>query len=158
LFDDAVTALEKAHDLDPELPGLWRELGKTYVSLRRSADARKALREALRREPGDIEASYFLGALLVQEGEAAGINHLEKTRQARPEFWGSYYYLGKFRSDAALLRKAAELKPDEPSVWYQLARVLKAEGRNEEARDATRRMTALRAKASEKAQEALVVK
>lgn len=158
LFEDAVAELEKARDLDAELPGLWRELGKTYVSLRRSGDARKALREALRREPGDVEASYFLGALLVQEGNATGIDLLEKTRQARPEFWGSYYYLGKFKSDAAMLQKAAELKPDEPSVWYQLARVLKAAGMDEEARDATRRMTALRAKASERAQEALVVK
>ena len=157
LFDDAVLALEKARDADPELAGVWRELGKTYVSLRRSDDARKALLEAVRRTPGDEEANYFLGALLVNENAAAeGIPYLEKSRAARPDFWGSYFYLGKAALSSGngakaipLLQKAAELNPNEASIWYTLARALKAAGRSAESAEATKRVRALRGNASD---------
>jgi tetratricopeptide (TPR) repeat protein len=160
LFEMAAAELKKAKDLDPDIPGLWRELGKAYVSLRRAADARKALEEAIRRDETDAEARYFLGALLVQDGLAAeGVMHLEKARAARPEFWGTYYYLGKAalaRSAPAegsrLLRKASELRPDDPSVLYQLMRALKAAGQHEESSAIARRLADVRAKTQEREQ------
>jgi tetratricopeptide (TPR) repeat protein len=153
LFDDAVAALEKARDADPELPGIWRELGKTYVSLRRSEEARKALMEAVRRTPADDEASYFLGALLVNENlPSEALPYLEKSRTARPDFWGSYYYLGKAAlaggkapKAVVLLERAAALDPKQSSVWYVLARALKAAGRSAEATEATKRFRTLSA-------------
>jgi tetratricopeptide (TPR) repeat protein len=160
LFETAAAELEKARDLDPNIPGLWRELGKTSVSLRRAADARKALEEAVRRDQTDAEARYFLGALLVQDGSAAeGVAHLEKTREARPEFWGAYYYLGKAAlarsapaEAARLLKKGSELRPDDASVLYQLMRALKAAGQDEESRTVGRRLTEVRAKTQEREQ------
>jgi tetratricopeptide (TPR) repeat protein len=152
LFDQALAEFDAAKDADSLLPGLCRELGKTYVSLRRAEDARQALNEAVRQDTADAEARYFLGALLVQEGSVAeGVPHLEQARKSRPEFWGSYYYLGKaaLANSAApeavrLLRRASELHPDDPSVLYQLARALKLAGIEQEANAVSRRLADLR--------------
>jgi cytochrome c-type biogenesis protein CcmH/NrfG len=159
LFDDAVAELETARDLDPALPGVWRELGKTYVSLRRSDDAREALREAIRRDTGDMEARYFLGALLVQEGSAEGVPYLEQVRESRPELWGSYYYLGKAAlarsapaEAARLLRTASKLRPDDTSVLYLLARALTATGQDAEASVVMRRLADVRSRTREREQ------
>ena len=160
LFEAALAELEKSREQDSQLAGLWRELGKTYVSLRRADDARKALDEAVRRDPADTEALYFLGALLVQEGlPAEGVPHLEKARDARPEFWGSYYYLGKaalarsaHNEAVPLLKKASELRPDEPSVLYQLVRALKMAGRDEESSEVARHLAQVRLKTREREQ------
>jgi tetratricopeptide (TPR) repeat protein len=87
LFEEALVELTKARDLDPALQGVWRELGKTQVSLRRSAEARTSLTKAVQLQPDDVEAAYFLGALLVQEGAIEeGVPFLERARAARPGF------------------------------------------------------------------------
>lgn len=166
LFEEALAELTKARELDPNLPGIWREVGKVQVSLRRSTEAQASLREALKREPGDAEAAYFLGALLVQEGDfKGGVPLLERARAARPSFWGAWYYLGKaavasgeFASAVRLLQRSADLHPEEPSVFYQLARALKANGRDAESKDAMSRYSELRAKSQSKAEEALVAR
>jgi predicted Zn-dependent protease len=146
-FEEALEAHLKALDLNAKLPGLRLELGKTYVSLRRNDDAKRELTQAT--EP---EAEYYLGALLVQEGDlAAGVPLLEKVRARQADFWGPYYYLGRARleqkkpADAVrLLERAAELNPTESAVFYQLARAYKAAGRDVDARAASRRMAELR--------------
>jgi tetratricopeptide (TPR) repeat protein len=166
LFDEALAELVKARDQDPAIPGLSRELGKTYVSLRRGSEAKTSLDEALRQDESDAEARYFLGALLVQEGDVeAGVRHLEIARAARPEFWGSYYYLGRaaLRSgkpaDAVpFLRRASNLRPDDPAVLYQLARALKTAGHDAESREITARLTAVRQRTRQLEQEALVAR
>jgi tetratricopeptide (TPR) repeat protein len=152
LFDEAAAALEAARKIDRSLPGIHRELGKAYVSLRRSEDARKSLEEALLAAPSDHEARYFLGALLVQIGELnTAVEHLEKARAARPEFWGNYYYLGRamLEMDDApaairLLERAAALNGEEASVFYQLSRAYRAGGRAADSRRAAERMKTLR--------------
>lgn len=166
IFDEAVAALEKARDLDPQLPGVWRELGKAYVSLRKSAEARAALAEAVKHAPEDEEASYFLGALYVLENrEIDGIPRLEKTRGARPDFWGSYYYLGRARlqlgelqAAVRLLEKAADLNPDEQSTFFQLSRALKLARRDVDAERATQRFRELVNRRRSQEQEALVIR
>lgn len=164
LFEEAEAELTKARDLDASLPGVARELGKTYVSLRRAGEAKAAFDEALRRDPSDAEAEYFLGALLLQDGKTeSGIAHLEKARAARPEFWGTYYYLGRAALNARrpadgvrLLRRASALRPDDLAVLYQLARALKSAGQDAEAKSVSARAAALRARMREGEQEALV--
>lgn len=166
MFEPAAEALEKALSLDASLPGLHRELGKVYVSLRRAEDAVRELTEAVRRSPEDEESNYFLGALLLQQGEIEnGISRLEKARLARPDFWGCYYYLGRAHlqnSDAReaipLLQRAASLHPEEPAVYYQLARALKSAGRDSEAAVASEKAARYRTKTAKAEQEALVAK
>lgn len=166
VFDEAIKALEQARALDPEIPGIWRELGKAYVSQRKSPEARAALTEALKRTPEDEEASYFLGALDVLEGRISdGIPRLEKARAARPDFWGSYYYLGRARLQlqdpheaVKLLERAAELNSEEQSVFFQLSRALKLAGRDADSQRARERFTALMNRQRSREQEALVMR
>jgi tetratricopeptide (TPR) repeat protein len=166
LLEQAAAALEQAVKADPKLPGAQRELGKTYVSLRKIAEARDRLQAALQHNPYDQEAAYFLGAILVQEGSLKdGIRYLEQSAKTRPNFWGVHYYLGRAflqqgDTTAALrsLDRAAALNPDEPSVHYQLARAFKAAGREKESRAASDQVRALRSKAVQSEQEALVLK
>jgi cytochrome c-type biogenesis protein CcmH/NrfG len=51
--------------------------------------------------------------------------------------------LGDSAASVPLLRKAAELNPDDPSSFYLLSKALKAEGRAQDAADALRRVAAL---------------
>lgn len=142
LFEKALEAFEKAQSSDATLPGIETELGKTLVSLRRPDEAESWLRKALERNPGDLEAAYFLGAQQVQDGRAAeGAPLLERVAQARPELWGTAYYLGKAKlalgqpaAAVPLLQRAAKASPSENSVQYQLARALQAAGRVAEAK------------------------
>ena len=153
LFDDAAGYLAKALDADPGVPGGQRELGKSYISLRRTSDALAALKRAIAADPADAEALYFLGGALVQEGDiAASIAPLEKARTLNPDFWGNYYYLGRARlaqqkpqEAAKLLSEAARLNPEEAAVYYQLSRALKLAGRNEESLKALAQVKKLKA-------------
>jgi tetratricopeptide (TPR) repeat protein len=121
--------------------GVERELGKTLLSLRENAEAEAQFRAALARDPDDLEAQYFLGAMLVQAGNpAAGQGYLESVARHRPGLWGTYYYLGKARLASGqaraaipLLQEAARRAPGEVPVQYQLARALQAAGRKAEA-------------------------
>ena len=97
------------------------------------------------------------GGLLVQEGrDAEGIPYLEQAARVKPDFWASYFNLGRAKlrlgkpSEAvAPLQKAADLNPDDASVYYQLGRALEACGRTEEAGRALARVRDLRAAALE---------
>lgn len=106
---------------------------------------------------------YFLGALYVQTGRyAEGVPYLERAHKLTPDSWAAAFYLGKARlklNDATtailFLKRAADLNPDEPSVFYLLAGALRASGRNEEAKQALRRVTELHANSLEAEKRAL---
>jgi len=144
--------------LDPRFPGVHLELGKVYISLRRTGDAIRELELVLKENPGDADASYFLGALLVQEGRyAEGIPYLERAKSAKPDSWAPYFYLGKakLRLDhpaeaVVLLQRAVKLSSDdEAAAYYLLGQALAACGRKSEARQALNRVRDLGASARE---------
>lgn len=151
-FDRALTSFEKAADADPRLPGLALETGKTLLSLRNTAEALRHLRIAAS-APGDLEARYFLGALLVQEGQyAEAAPLLQAVTESRPDLWGTHYYLGKAQlalghaaAAVPLLQTAAARAPGESSVHYQLGRALQSLGRKAEAQRAFARVSQLKA-------------
>ena len=73
-------------------------IGKVYISLRRTDEAIRELELALKESPGDGDASYFLGGLLVQEERLAEVSLTSSgRRQVKPDFWAPYFYLGKAR-------------------------------------------------------------
>lgn len=151
-FERALVSFEKAAQSNPSLPGLALETGKTLVSLRNTSAALEQLRVAAQ-VPEDVEARYFLGAVLVQEGQyepAAPL--LQSVSEARPDLWGTHYYLGKAQlalghaaAALPLLQKAASRAPGEAAVQYQLARALQALGRKTEAQQAFARVARLKA-------------
>jgi superkiller protein 3 len=158
-FSQAEESFRAVLRLDPGFPEVHRELGKVYISLRRTDEAIHELELALKESAGDGDANYFLGALLVQEGrDAEGVPFLERATKLKPDFWAGYFYLGKAKlrlKDAveavAVLQRAVELNPDEANAYYQLGRALQACGRESEARRALLRVQDLRAAALEAA-------
>jgi tetratricopeptide (TPR) repeat protein len=159
LFPQAEESFSDVLRLDPRFPGVHLELGKVYISLRRTDEAIRELELALKDIPGDGDASYFLGGLLVQEGrDTEGVPNLERAIKVKPDFWASYFYLGKAKlrlkkaAEAVVpLQRAVELNPDDASVYYELGKALEACGREAEARRALLRVRDLRAAALEAA-------
>src|ERR1035441_3995624 len=157
LFPRAEESFFEVLRLDPRFPGVHLELGKVYISLRRTDDAIRELELALKENPGDADASYFLGGLLAQvERYAEAIPYLERARKVKPDFWAPYFYLGKAKlrleqpaEAVVLLQRAVQLNPDEASAYNQLGRALQACGREVEASRALRRVRELRAAALE---------
>lgn len=151
LFERAEESFLEVLRLDPDFPGSHLELGKLYISQRRTGDAVRELNLALKVNPDNEEASYFLGGLLVQESRyAEAILYLERARKLRPDSWATFLYLGKAKlrlerpaEAVTLLQRAVELNPDEPSAFYLLGQALQACGRQVEAGRAFSRVRSL---------------
>jgi superkiller protein 3 len=157
LFPQAEENLQEVLRLNPQFPGAHLELGKVYISLRRTEEAMRELELALKQDPADADASYFLGgALALQEHYSQAIPYLEHARKVKPDFWAPYFYLGKAKLSleqpaeaVPLLKRAVALNPDDASAYYQLGQALQGCGRDSEARRAFDRVAELRAAALE---------
>jgi superkiller protein 3 len=154
-FPQAEESFLEVLRLNPKFPGVHVELGKVYISLRRTDEAIRELELALKENAGDADAGYFLGGVLAQADRyAEAIPYLETARKAKPDFWAPYFYLGKAKlrleqpaEAVVLLQRAVKLNPDEASAYFQLGRALQACGREAEARRALQRVRELRAAA-----------
>jgi len=156
LFEEAERELRQA-------PDAHLELGKTYTSLRRTEDAVREFRAELARTPSNIEAQYYLGALLIQDEATAleGDKLLAEVQRRRPDSWGAHYYRGKRlwqqrRVPEAItaLEKAAALNGAEASIWIQLAQAYRAASRPADAQRAATRAASLK----QSAQAPLVIR
>lgn len=70
-FGDAVTSLERAQRLNPQLDFLDLRLGEAYAAAGRGAEAEAAWRRALARNPRFAQAVLALGEFLERSGRAA---------------------------------------------------------------------------------------
>jgi cytochrome c-type biogenesis protein CcmH len=71
----AAQALRRAVIIAPARADLWAGLGETFVAEGRGeigADARKAFAEALKREPKNTSARYYLGMARISDGDVQG--------------------------------------------------------------------------------------
>jgi predicted Zn-dependent protease len=147
LFPQAEESFLQVLRLDPGFPGVHLELGKVYISLRRTGEAIRELELVLKEDSSDADANYFLGSLLVQEDRCAdAVAYLEQAKTLKPDSWAVYFHLGKAKlrlgqaaEAVVLLQRAVELNPEESTVHYELARALQAAGRKVEAGRAFRR-------------------
>jgi len=154
-FPQAEESFLEVLRLDSNFAGARLELGKVYVSMRRTDDAMRELQLALKEDPSDADANYFVGGLLVQTDRyAEGIPYLERARKAKPDFWAPFFYLGKARlrlnepaAAVPLLQRAVKLNSDDATVSYLLGKALEGCGRDEEARRAFQRVRELQAAA-----------
>jgi tetratricopeptide (TPR) repeat protein len=155
LFPQAEESFLQVLRLDANFPGLHLELGKLYISERRTDDAIRELRAALRENPDNEDANYFLGSLLVRESRfEEGIRYLEAAKKLKPDSWAIYFYLGRAKlheqqtaEAAALLEKAVALNPNDASAQYQFGRALQANGQKDAAAGAFARARDLKADA-----------
>jgi tetratricopeptide (TPR) repeat protein len=65
LAHEALAELRRTSELDSALPRLHTRIGAIYQILEQPDDARIAFEEAIRRDPGDADAQYALGSLLL---------------------------------------------------------------------------------------------
>ena len=71
----AEQALRKAVRIAPQRADIWSLLGETFVIQAQGqigADAKLAFGQALKADPGDVRARYYLGRARIAEGDLAG--------------------------------------------------------------------------------------
>jgi Flp pilus assembly protein TadD len=73
LMDDepleAIAHVQRAHEIDPKLPHVLREWGRTLWPAKRLDEAIDKLRDALALDPGDAFGHSYMGAVLLEAGE-----------------------------------------------------------------------------------------
>jgi lipopolysaccharide biosynthesis regulator YciM len=115
----------------------------------RSADARKLLGRALRRDRKRIGAWVALGEVEAERGRAKAaiaawsrVPALDRRAAAQvyPRLAASYAALGRSAEYEALLQRLLEERPDDPHARQALAQALAARGETEEAIASMRRL------------------
>jgi tetratricopeptide (TPR) repeat protein len=124
----------------PNLPDVHFWLGHLYW---KHGDADHALAELTRQlelDPGHPEANGELGVVLVAEDRAAeAIPHLELAIHSKPDLWPAYAQLGRAYAMEKKYARAEEVlkrglaRDQDAATHYQLAMVLRAEGKTAEA-------------------------
>jgi tetratricopeptide (TPR) repeat protein len=124
----------------PNLPDVHFWLGHLYW---KHGDADHAFAELTRQleiDPGHPEANGELGAVLVAKDRTAeAIPHLELAIRSKPDLWPAYQQLGQaYLTQKNYVRAEEILKRDlthdhDGGVHYQLAQVMRAEGKTAEA-------------------------
>jgi len=93
LFPQAEESFLEVVRLEPNFAGLHLALGKLYIRERRTDDAVRELKLALKDDANGEDANYFLGSLLVQESrDVEGVPYLERAKELRPDSWAVYFY------------------------------------------------------------------
>jgi tetratricopeptide (TPR) repeat protein len=124
----------------PNLPDVHFWLGHLYWKHGDADHAFAELTHQLEIDPGHPEANGELGAVLVAKDRTAeAIPHLELAIRSRPDLWPAYQQLGQaYATQKHYARAEGILRRDlahdhDGGVHYQLAQVLRAEGKTAEA-------------------------
>ena len=141
LFDEAVTAFQRALQLDPRMDVAQSNLEIAYLNSGRAGARVGELREVLRRSPSDHAARWELGrtlALLGQNGPA--MEEFTELLRYHPGDLGALIQLGlaaKAAGDTEASSRAFEAAlaadPDSSLVHFYLAEVAYGRGLNDEA-------------------------
>jgi tetratricopeptide (TPR) repeat protein len=138
--DKALAEYQAVATAQPSLPGIHFWLGHLYWKHGDADHALAELKRELELDPGHPEANGELGAVLVADERAAeAIPHLESAIRSKPDLWPAYPQLGRayamqkdYTRAEGVLRRA--LTHDQnASTHYQLALVLRAEGKTAQA-------------------------
>lgn len=124
----------------PNLPDVHFWLGHLYWKHGDADHAFDELTRQLEIDPGNPEANGELGAVLVAKDRTEeAIPHLELAIRSKPDLWPAYQQLGQAYATQKNYARAEEiLRKDlahdhDGGVHYQLAQVLRAEGKSAEA-------------------------
>jgi tetratricopeptide (TPR) repeat protein len=111
----ALAELERAAQLNPELPTVQSLLGRALMGMGRRDEALLAFRKELAKNPNDFDANVYVGLFLKEDGK------LDE----------SYEYL----------KRAARLRSQDPASLYALGALHVAAGRVEDAQQALEKVT-----------------
>jgi tetratricopeptide (TPR) repeat protein len=113
-FEEAAHAFEQALTLENKNPRTWRNLGDTYLRLKRPDDSRKSYLQAVRLATAQLAVNPKDASLLALQGLC----------EAK---------LGRHADANRALRRAVDLRPDDNDVVYKLAVAQALAGRKSEA-------------------------
>jgi tetratricopeptide (TPR) repeat protein len=124
LAREALEELRRTAQLDSSLPRLFTRMGAIYEVLEQPDDARIAFEQALRHDPGDADASYALGSLLLSRRQATeALPLLETAVQLEPfavpyrlSLAGAYAALERRKEAERELNLIDRLAPGLPQV------------------------------------------
>jgi len=135
----------------PDLPGMHFWLGHLYWKHGDADHAVAELTRELELSPGHPEAEAELGTVLVvKERPTEAIPLLESAIRSKPDLWPAYAQLGRaFAIEKNYARAEEALKPalahdQDASTHYQLALVLRAEGKTVQAAQAFAQVRAIK--------------
>ncbi len=148
---EGLRQLQKARQLNPNLPRIDFDIGKTQFDLTDFPSATDSFEAELKKTARDGEAAFFLAEA------SARLGNWEKARQyyeyalAHEYADGAAYYgLGRafveledFRAALAPLQRALTLRPSPIQAHFQLGRAFQRLGRFEEARRETKLFAAM---------------
>lgn len=142
--DLAYDAMKKATEIDPSRADYWRDLSQLSKRYGKMEDAEKQLLRALKLEPNDAIAHYWLGQLYAQlEDNRDNYGRAEQEFLAAiarsPEMQEAYFELGmlygrhqNYTPAVANLRKAVALDSSDDKALYQLGTTLMKQGNKAE--------------------------
>lgn len=149
--EKALTEYRAVAAARPNLPGVHFWLGHLYWKHGYADDARRELTRELELTPGHPEANGELGAVLVALDRAQeAIPHLVAAIRSKPDLWPAYPQLGRaYAMEKDYARAEAVLKQGlahdhDAAAHYQLALVLRAEGKTAEAAKAFAQVRAIK--------------
>jgi protein O-GlcNAc transferase len=141
-YEQAVRELRQAVQVSPKsYPALYN-LGLAYWNLRKLDAAFEAFQQASRLEPREPNSRYYLGRVYLAKGEAAqaiplfeGLVQNLSSPLADEHYQLGLAYLKAGKGEAAIdvLRKAAQLSPQNSSVHEALGRAYQSIGQRAEA-------------------------
>lgn len=143
--------LEKARGLNPGLARIDFEIGKTQFDLTDFQSAAASFGVALKKDPSDGEAAFYLAESWANLGEWETSRDLYLSALAHGYTNGPAYYglgraqveLGAFESAVDPLKRAMSVQPSLVKAHFQLGRAYRQLGRTTEARNETRLFAAL---------------
>ncbi len=143
---DSLPDLEAANLLAPGDVRILDLMALARLSLEQPAEAEKLLRQALAKAPDDPEAVMHMGrALMALDREEEARSFMDKYQKIRPQVLpGVRKHFGMIeratlsaaeqrKREIQRFRQAAGEHPDRPDYQMQLAKLLLADGQNEEA-------------------------
>src|ERR1041385_400130 len=130
-YERAIEFCEEAMNLKPEFAEAEFQKGAALVALKRTAEAEKSYRRAMELKPTWALPPAALGLLLVEtpgrEGEPEPL--LRRALELDAKNLTATIALAELRSragdaseSATFWRRAAELKPEDATLWIELAR------------------------------------
>ncbi len=152
-FQNAIPALRKALEMEPNRTGAQFKLTKSLMSIQDYSAAIPELEKLVAKVPNAVEAHSFLELAYARTNRVAdAIRECQTVLQYDPEDYGSYLILGQSlarsgdpEAGVAALKKAASLEPESPMAHLWLADVYDQLGQKADAareREEARRLAA----------------
>jgi tetratricopeptide (TPR) repeat protein len=141
-IDEAIVALNKAIQIDPNMHAVHFNLGLAYESKKQSEEAQKHFQESVKINPDFGEGYLALGnSYLEAKNFEAASEVLSKASGLLSSNYIAFYNLGvaqansgKYVEAEAAFRKATEINPNDPYAHYQLGMSLLGQSKNTEAK------------------------